>query len=418
MQLDSGKMRKIASALFKEPELEGMNEIYVPCIQLACAAKVVGIVPSGIKVPYSKGLVPDTSDMWEQLAYNKDIDSTPLILQVAHSILITSVKQSLDGLIDFDDQLYMPVCFGAAIKKYPRVMVDEAQDLNPIQHILVEKSTSKTGRIMAVGDPYQSVYGFRGAVSNSMEALAEKFDMVEYPLSCSFRCPKAVVLEAKKIVRHIESFPEAKEGSVEWLLEWDPTVFKVGDAVVCRYNAPLVSLAYQLIDIGMAPYMLGRDLGAGLKFLINKISNKKKTVQIHQLREFLQNWFDLETRNALAKEDDRKVTSIEDRYNSLLVILGALKDNQIARDALKEVDRIFNAKTGNVTLSSIHRAKGLEWPRVYFLNRSAIPHRYTAQKAIEGLDWAIESLKQEDNLVYVAITRAKDELIYIEEDKE
>lgn len=416
MELDAAKMRKITSLMFKEPGLEGLDELYMACLQLASAAKVVGLVPTTVKHPYTKGLVSDTAEDWEQLAYVKDIDFSVTINRISRAILTISVKQALDGLIDFDDQLYMPVCYGAPVQKYDRIMVDEAQDLNPIQHVLVAKSVGKNSRLMVVGDPYQSIYGFRGAVSGSMGVLEKKFNMETFPLSCSFRCPKLVVAEAKKIVPHIESFPEAKEGFVSHILEWDADTFKPGDAILCRYNAPLVSVAYELIRGGKAPKMLGRDLGAGLKALINKVSGKKKGMQIGKLKEFLENWKDLETRNAKARDDDRKILSIEDKFSSLMIILYALDDEQPVQVALNEVDKIFDSKVGNIILASIHKAKGLEWETVYFLNSYDLPPWQVIKKAESGYDWAEEALQQEYNLIYVADTRAMNELNFIQEE--
>jgi superfamily I DNA/RNA helicase len=55
-------------------------------------------------------------------------------------------------------------------------------------------------------------------------------------------------------------------------------------------------------------------------------------------------------------------------------------------------------------LSTIHKAKGLENDRIFFLCPELIPSKYATQP------WQYE---QEANLKYVAITRAKQELIYV-----
>ena len=64
-----------------------------------------------------------------------------------------------------------------------------------------------------------------------------------------------------------------------------------------------------------------------------------------------------------------------------------------------------------VTLSTIHKAKGMEWSRVYFLDSWRLPSKFARIAAEDGNP---EALRQENNLSYVAITRAKHELIYID----
>jgi superfamily I DNA/RNA helicase len=74
--------------------------------------------------------------------------------------LAINIEQAFRGIIDFDDQIYMPTLFGGSWPQFPLVMIDEAQDLSPINHAMLSKLVKH--RLIAVGDPYQSIYGFRG----------------------------------------------------------------------------------------------------------------------------------------------------------------------------------------------------------------------------------------------------------------
>lgn len=118
--------------------------------------------------------------------------------------------------IDFDDMLYMPVKFDASFDKYDWMFIDEAQDTNNIQLEILERSqkalTQFTGeearganysstRLVFVGDPHQAIYAFRGANHDSMQRIARRFSCKTFPLSVSYRCPKAVVVEANKYIR-------------------------------------------------------------------------------------------------------------------------------------------------------------------------------------------------------------------------
>jgi len=68
------------------------------------------------------------------------------------------------------------------------------------------------------------------------------------------------------------------------------------------------------------------------------------------------------------------------------------------------LDNIFGDKTDKsmITLSSIHKSKGLEWHNVFLINTGISPYA--------KLDWEIG---QEYNLLYVAITRAQKTLTYV-----
>src|SRR5690606_11453384 len=132
--------------------------------------------------------------------------------------LTESIKLAFAGQIDFDDQIYMPTLFGGSFPRFPLVMVDEAQDLSPLNHAMLERLV--TNRLIAVGDPWQSIYAFRGADRYSMERLQQRFSMRELPLSVSFRCPIEIVKRARFRAPHMQ-WPEwAKSGKVETLDLW------------------------------------------------------------------------------------------------------------------------------------------------------------------------------------------------------
>lgn len=127
-------------------------------------------------------------------------------ITAALRVLKTSTEQ-LD-VIDFDDMLYLAVKLNARFDPVDWLFVDEAQDTNEIQveimsrlqKPLSEITSPSSTRIIAVGDPHQAIYGFRGANSNAMTSLAERFKAITLPLSVSYRCPKAVVREAQRFL--------------------------------------------------------------------------------------------------------------------------------------------------------------------------------------------------------------------------
>lgn len=75
----------------------------------------------------------------------------------------------------------------------------------------------------------------------------------------------------------------------------------------------------------------------------------------------------------------------------------------------KIIDDMFAEKSNATVLATVHKAKGLEADRVWWLNRSQCPSRYAKK------EW---QMQQEANICYVAATRAKRELYFIEEERE
>src|ERR1019366_3050324 len=110
---------------------------------------------------------------------------------------------------------------------FPLVKVDEVQDLNPVNHALLDKLVKQ--RLIAVGDPWQSIYGFRGAMQSGMATLAAKFATTPTNLSISFRCPRAVVEAARWRVPHFKWIKEG--GHVETLQQLSSHDISEGAAI-------------------------------------------------------------------------------------------------------------------------------------------------------------------------------------------
>jgi superfamily I DNA/RNA helicase len=121
-----------------------------------------------VRTAKSSGYVPDSFPSASRLMgyhdFYSQLDEEPsnLMVDFVETTLTRGIKQAYEGEIDFDDQLYMPTLFGGSWPKYPLVMVDEAQDLSPLNHRMVDHLAGQ--RLIAVGDPNQSIYGFRGCI--------------------------------------------------------------------------------------------------------------------------------------------------------------------------------------------------------------------------------------------------------------
>ena len=129
----------------------------------------------GIHSGYNLGS-PDT-DRLLAAADEYDIEDADVFLEPALWPLRESCVRAFRDLIDFDDQIYMPIMYGSPFTKYDSVIVDEAQDLSALQHRMVEKSLRPGGQLTILGDPHQAIYHFRGASSSSFDDLKTKFSL-------------------------------------------------------------------------------------------------------------------------------------------------------------------------------------------------------------------------------------------------
>lgn len=351
-------------------------------------------------------LVQESEQVWLDLVAHHDLELESEDADMGRALDLTSklLAASNDSdMIDFDDMLYLAVKDGLVLPKFDNVFVDEAQDTNAIQRAILRKIMKPTSRLFAVGDPAQAIYGFRGADSDSLELLKQEFNCTNMPLTVTYRCAKSIVQFARKWVSHIEAAPGAPEGSVTTLSKWDAGSFKVHDLVVCRTTAPVVSLAYKLLKARVPVRIQGKEIGAGLKALIKKM----RATDIDGLVTRLDAYRVREVEIATAKQQDAKAEAINDKVDAVLYLVDALGEDERNLSALYAViDTLFADAKNTVVLSTIHRAKGLEADRVFWLNSSKCPSKWAKQ------DW---QKQQEMNLCYVAATRAKTELVLIEE---
>lgn len=85
--------------------------------------------------------------------------------------------------------------------KYPIIMIDEYQDLGLPLHRMVLTLMKKAGiRIVAVGDPDQSIYGFTGAKPALLKALAGISGIVSIHLKLNYRCADQIISASKTLL--------------------------------------------------------------------------------------------------------------------------------------------------------------------------------------------------------------------------
>ncbi len=203
----------------------------------------------------------------------------------------------------------------------------------------------------------------------------------------------------------IQPHPDAPDGAVLKLDTYRASDFKPGTAVLCRLVAPLVAHAYGLLKRDVPCLIMGRDIGKQLSDIVRR----QRAVGLEHLRERLGIWHERESQRALQDGNDVAAERLADQYSCLLFFIAGLdEDSQTVSDLLAKIELMFTddsrSAAAKVTLASIHKSKGLEFPTVYLLDKHLIPSRFARQP------W---QKTQERNLLYVAITRAMQTLVYI-----
>ena len=318
--------------------------------------------------------------------------------------LLETYRLSLEdhAMVDFDDMIFLPTFHGFTVPTFPFVFIDESQDLNPAQQELVRQAGAN-GRVFAVGDRHQAIYGFAGADTDSIPNLIEALDAKVLPLSICYRCGRVIVELAKTIVPHIEVSPSAIEGEIDTIevKDFEDTA-KDGDFAVCRVTAPLVSHCLRFIKMGRKALVVGRSIGKELENVIKGLTTDLST-RIPEFVEMLGEWQSAQLEKLPPDASENRRIAIIDKHDTLIALTETCKT---VGDVLGNIDLIFSDEsTQGVTLATIHRAKGLEAKTVFILRPDLLPHPLAKR------EWELE---QEKNLEYVAITRAMQRLVYVE----
>ena len=313
--------------------------------------------------------------------------------------------------ISFDEMLTAVIDDNLSLGHYDVLVIDEAQDLNRLQMECLARIKPK--QVIAVGDDKQAIFGWRGADHRAISTLAEVLSIpVLLPLSVTYRCARAIVDEARKFVPNIAAKPGAERGQV--LLrrphERAQTIasLRAGDMVLARTNAPLLTALLERRrsrpTVRMA--IMGVDRAEPLRSTIERAAvtanSTDSSVVAQALRADLQEM--LAALELTGKSMPIALQSIRDEYEMVLALLGEHPTTMAAREA---VSRLFTKEpiADGITFSTIHKAKGLEADRVIILGCDRIPHPRVLATKNKAL------IAQEENLLYVAVTRARSVLV-------
>ena len=366
-------------------------------------------------VDFGRFYLATTRSEMIELMTKYDIPCVADEVDVALKVMAIGGK-NLDS-IDYTDMIWMPHIYDLHLQEceYDFIMVDECQDLNVAERNLVLRCLKKGGRLIAVGDSNQCIYGFSGSDPDSFRAIQSIPNTVSMPLSISYRCPESVVKFAQNLVPSIEAKQGAEEGVILDCVSLDDV--HDGDMVLCRNNAPLLQVYCKLLEQGKRAYIRGSDVGKNLQNIV--IGTHKDYLYTNLKRDgvFIRLYEDLFNsrkaimeRYGISQEDAMKHETIQAKLDMIraLEVLGA--DLTTTEELTKKIEDIFpkNDKGEGIMLSTVHKAKGLEADNVFIACASLMP----SKSALD--EWQVQ---QERNLMYVAYTRAKKVLGFLNEEE-
>ncbi|GGB70757.1 UvrD-helicase domain-containing protein [Deinococcus soli (ex Cha et al. 2016)] len=328
------------------------------------------------------------------------------------------------GTLSFLDQVYAPWYYGWRLHAPFRfLLVDEAQDLSRAQAAVVLAASDERTLVIAVGDASQAIFQFAGAAAGSLEELGTLLRATRLPLSVTYRCPRRHVALASQYTNVIEAAPGAAEGTLDDITGDEfLSLVRPGDLVICRVNAPLVQWCFRLARAGRASHVKGRDVAASMVALardaITWDGTRSRREHAHDGLPLLP--ADFEARLASlqavnlakirqdAERDGRdpamREANAQDRAEALLIVLRERHPTTLG-ELTTDIRALFRGGEGSITLSSVHRAKGLEADRVFVLEPDLMPHPSARTDA---------ALSAEQAVLFVATTRAKKSLMFVD----
>lgn len=317
--------------------------------------------------------------------------------------------------IDYTDMVWLPntLHLDSKFYKYDWIIVDECQDLNMVEKDMLFTCRRMGTRMLFFGDKAQAIYSFSGADSEAFDKLRELEDTIQLPLSISYRCPKNIVEYVHYIVPTIE-YDKKNKIKGEIIENANLSDVKDGDMILCRNNAPIAKIYIELLRNGVKTKILGKDYSANLSKTIRNTKEELLNVDLSMQGVFSKLYdifYDLvETamhKQNITKEEALTSSSIIAKLDEIKVLEILSEGLTTSKELQERINDIFtDNKESGIILSTIHKSKGLESPNVYIACKSLMPSKTAKQP------WEIE---QENNLIYVAYTRTKNKLGFLDE---
>ncbi|WP_329347183.1 UvrD-helicase domain-containing protein [Streptomyces sp. NBC_01261] len=324
----------------------------------------------------------------------RGLEHTDLHAQLAAHIVLfahkawADLQHPYDGAVRFEHDHYLKIW---ALTR-PRIdadflLLDEAQDTNPVVE-QVFLSQRDHAQLVMVGDSAQAIYHWRGA-----KDVMTGFDGTQLALSQSFRFGPLLAEEANRWL-HLADAPLRLTGTPDVPTELGPLARP--DVVLCRTNVGAMAQVMDLMTAGcrVALVEVGDSLRA-LALAARDLKDGRRTT--HPELILFPSWGELQDYAA------------HDPAGRDLQPLVDLVDTHGTDAILAAVARLVPEQHAQVTVSTAHKAKGREWPRVKIAD-DFTPPKNTDQQDAEGRAVPGPIHDTDARLAYVAVTRTRSRL--------
>jgi DNA helicase-2/ATP-dependent DNA helicase PcrA len=355
-------------------------------------------------------------------------------LQRSYETLKDSRRQ-----IDFEDVLLIAA---GMVEAEPRVaqqvreqyrffVVDEYQDVSPLQHDLLRLWLADRNDVCVVGDASQTIYSFAGASPDYLLGFGSEYeDAVVLRLDENYRSTPAIIDAANKLMRgragaldlhpassvtgpepaitgHDTDSAEARSVANAIATEIAAGVAPESIAILFRINVQSQVLETALGDAGVAYLVRGatrffdqREVKEALMLLRGASVTTATEPLFKTVSDVLRSigW---------SQQPPETAGAVRDRWDSLNALMRLAEETPTGTTLRQFVDDLFERQAAQheptlsaVTLATLHSAKGLEWESVYIVGLSdgLMPISYAKDAA---------AIDEERRLLYVGVTRAR-----------
>ena len=333
------------------------------------------------------------------------------------------------GVIDLDDVLQRAIDLLEGDRemaevlawRFRHLLVDEAQDLNPLQHRLIDLLRRGHDDLFLVGDPLQAIYAFNGADPALLVDVGERFAGVEIiRLATNHRSTPQVVEAGRHIVTVAGMTPTTERSSstegpavtvlatededaeaaavVRWAQRLDPELVRRQQvAVLARTHVQLKRIAAALDAGGIERYERLDSPGSPYRPPLDAAVRQRSAPDLrrwaHDLLE------ELDTDDPPSASSIEVATAVFDYLREQ-----PLGDGFGFRTWVTTTDPFGRREHAGVELLTFHGSKGREWQAVAVtgVETGLVPHRSATTAAARA---------EEARLAYVAVTRATRDLL-------
>lgn len=344
--------------------------------------------------------------------------------------------------IDFEDVLILmtgmleqePFVAHEVRERYRFFTVDEYQDISPLQHALLRTWLGERNDVCAVGDPSQTIYSFAGASSGYLLGFTDEFPQAKkIELETNYRSQQQIVHVANTLMRgepgalHLHAHRQSSEyiPNFAWFQHPKAEAEAVAEAIQLRIKQGVpphsIAVLYRshgtAVDIehALAERGVHTQTQGDVRFF-DRAEVKRAVMEIraqavsHDERPVFQVVSDVLRAQGWTSAPPQRGGAERERWETLNALLRLLDEQpqdttlrEFSAELLRRSKAHHEPRLSAVTLSTVHAAKGLEWPHVWLIGavEGGFPISYAQTP---------QQIAEERRLFYVAVTRAQDEL--------